>query len=72
MKVCACKNCCIQKSGKEGIDLGCLCDVKLNYWFIYPFVIAMIFSVMLLGHTQANMKQVEEQIIVAFDIDIKN
>ena len=66
---CDCKNCCKRTYSKEGKELGCLCDVQLNYSFIVPFAISMFFSVMIFGHQSADMSLVNEQVKVAFSID---
>ena len=57
---CECKKCCKRTHVQDGISLGCLCDIKLNYKFIYSFAVAMFFSVMVYGHTLVDMNYVNE------------
>ena len=45
-----------------------MCEVELNYRFIIPFSISMFCSVMIFGHTTADMEFVNDQILQAFDI----
>ena len=65
---CDCKNCCKRTYSKEGKELGCLCNVQLNYKFIIPFAISMFLSVMIYGHQSVDMSSVNEQVKVEFSI----
>jgi len=49
--------------------IACYCGFEVNTMFVYPFALAMFFSVMIFGHTQANMEPVNDQLINEFDID---
>ena len=49
-------------------EINCYCGIEVNTMFVYPFALAMFFSVMIFGHTQANMEPVNNQLINEFNI----